>query len=108
MDAGAYYPPAGPHSAESHRYEGADRREQDRRVERFGRRFGRGTRPDAAEFPGEILRGGIAVPGEREDLASLPDGDLRHDMGGRPEPVQANSAGVARLFEGPVPDQPCA
>ena len=56
------------------------RREDDRRVERLGRRLVRAAGPDGAERARERLRRHVARTGEGEDPPSLPARDLRDDM----------------------------
>ena len=53
------------------------------------------ARPRRAELAREGLRRSIARARERVHLASLPDGDLAHDVGGGAEPVDPEPAAVA-------------
>ena len=75
---------------------GADRREDDRRVERLRRRLVRAAGPFRAELAREILRRAIAGPGEGIDALPLVAGDLRDDVGGGAEAVEAEPLGRRR------------
>ena len=89
MDAAADDAAALADVAERLGHEGADRREDDRGVERLGRRRSRILGRGAAERQGEGLRRGVAGTGEGVDAAALPDGDLGEDVGGGAEAVEA-------------------
>ncbi len=78
------------------RYQRSDRREDDRRVERLGRRLVRTARPDGAESAREFLCLDIARPSEGEEPPALIAHHLRHDMGGRAKAVDAETFCVAR------------
>ena len=86
----------------------ADRREDDRRVERFRRRIERAAAPGRPELEREALGRGIAGPREREHAPALTDRDLGDDVGGGAEAVEADPAALARHPQRPVADQPGA
>ena len=56
----------------------------------------------------KFLRGAVARPGERVDVASLPPADLGDDVGGGAEAIQTDAAAVARQLERTPADQPGA
>src|SRR6266571_978085 len=71
MNSGANYRTAFAHGAQGRRNQRADRREEDRRVERLGRSGVRSARPGRSEGEREALRLRVPGAGEREELASL-------------------------------------
>src|SRR5207244_7999947 len=81
--------------AQGQRDECADRREEERGVELLGRRLVGAAGPSGAEPSREILRRAVARPGEGVDLAALVAGDLRDDVRGRAEAVDADAPRVA-------------
>ena len=83
-------------------------REQDRRVERLGRRVVGGARPLRAELAREALRVGVARPREGEHAPALVARDLDRDVRRRAEAVEAERRGVARHAQAAVADQPRA
>jgi hypothetical protein len=83
-------------------------REEDRALERDGRRIERAPGPDAAEGAREGLGLDVARTGEREDLAALEEGDLGDQMGRGAEPVEPDPRRGACHAEGAVTDQPRA
>ena len=105
VDAGADHAAAFAHRFQCRRHERADGREDDRAVERFGRRRVGGAGPAGAELAGEVLPGDIARPGERENVAALPAGHLRDDVSRGAEPVQAELPPFARDAQRTPPDQ---
>ena len=74
------------------RHQRPDRREDQRRVELFGRLLVGAAGPGRAEPAREFLRRRVAGPREGEDLASLIARDLRHDVRRRAEPVDPERA----------------
>src|SRR5205823_5898224 len=90
---------------ERSRHEVADGSEDKRGVERFGGCFVRGSRPRCAKLARERLPCRVAAAGEGEDAAALVTGDLRDDVRGGAESVDAEVVGVAGEFEGAVPDE---
>src|SRR5262249_49452602 len=105
MDAGADHAAALARCRECGRYERADRREQDRRVELLGRRALRVAGPGGAELERETLRGLVAAAREREQLAASSARELREQMRRCAEPVEAEVAAVARGLVGAIADQ---
>ena len=105
VDAAADDPPALAHRRERRGNERADGREQDRGVERLGRRLVRSAGPFGAHRAGERLAGRIAGPGEGEHPPSLPSADLGDDVRGRAEAVEADRPPVPGHFERPPADQ---
>ena len=105
MDAAADHPPALADRRKRHRHQGADRGEDDGRVELFRRRLVRPASPGGAQRAGEILRRGVTRAREGEDLAALPDRDLAQNMGGGAESVEPEPAAVARFSQAAPADQ---
>ena len=99
MDAGADDAAALAHGLQGERHQVADRREEDRRVERRGRRLVRRAGPGRAELEGERARPRVLAPGERENLATLRARDLGDEVRGGAEPVEPDAAAVACLHE---------
>ena len=66
------------------------------------------ARPDRAEPAREALRRLVARPGEGEDLAALEAADLRQDMRGGAEAVEADPLARPRRFQAAPADQPGA
>src|ERR1017187_10360248 len=64
-------------------------------VEPFRRRLFRAARPHRAERACEVLCGGVALAREGEHAPALPDRDLRQDMGGGAEAVEAERLAFA-------------
>ena len=81
--------PPGATARKRRRHQRADRREDDRRIELVGRHGGRITGPHRAQPQRERLRLGIAGLRERVDLLVLVHGNLRDDVRGRAEAVEA-------------------
>src|SRR5690606_31089270 len=87
-------------SSQADGHELSGRREDDGRVERLGRDLVGAARPGASQPAREGLGGRIAWPGEGEDRLTFVDGELREQMGGGPEAVEAqpmHRPGFARL-----------
>ena len=92
MDAAADDDAAFLRGGEGGRHQCADRREDQRRVERLGRRGCRIPGPFGAETTREILRQLVARPGESENPAALVASDLGDNMGGGAETVDPDGA----------------
>src|SRR4029079_15954158 len=75
--------------SQGERNEGTHGRVDNGRIERRGRQFGRLAAPRGAEFAGEHLRFAVTGTHERVDFPALPDADLREDVRGGAEAVQA-------------------
>ncbi len=95
VNAGADDAAALSHRSQRERDERADRCKDDRGVERLRRRLVRAAGPNCAEAVGKGLARRIAGAREGEDRAPLPSRDLRHDMRGGAEPVEAEPPAVA-------------
>ena len=95
MNAGADDDTSATDGAKSRRNERADGGEDDRGVERLGRRLRGGSGPDGTELTGEDLTGHVAFTGEREDLAALVDRNLRDDVRGGSESVETDPSRIA-------------
>src|SRR5262249_55909544 len=108
MDAAADHGAALAGSGESGRDERADRREDQRRIERLGCRHRRWAGPFGAEPSREILCRDIAGAGKGEDPAALVPGALRHDMGGGAKTVESYKTRVPGHPQAAVADQPGA
>ncbi len=108
VDAAADHRAALAHRAQRHRHQAADRREQHGGVERLGRRLGGGSGPGAAEAEREGAARGVVGPGEGEDAPSLPDCQLRDQVCGGAETVDAEGARFAGEAQRAVADQPGA
>ena len=61
--------------------------------------------PFGAEPTGKILRRRVARPGEGEEAAALMAQHLRHDVRGRPKPVNSDERRGTRHLQGPPADQ---
>ena len=81
--------PAGAHRRQGRRHQRADRREEYRRIQRFRGRLVGVAGPDGAQLAGEGLRLAIPGLGEREHPPALRSGDLRQQVRGGPEAVEA-------------------
>src|ERR1035437_6214816 len=77
------------------RHQRAHRRENDGGIERLRRRLFRAARPHRAERAREVLRRRVALAREGEHAPALPDRDLRQDMGGGAEAVEAERLAFA-------------
>src|SRR5215211_281957 len=108
VDAGADDDAARGDGGQRGRHERTDRREDDRAVERLGRRPHRVARPLGAQLARERLRVSVIAAREGEHAAALVAQDLGDDVGARPEAVEADAFGVARHAQRPVADQPGA
>ncbi|ABA51266.1 hypothetical protein BURPS1710b_A1017 [Burkholderia pseudomallei 1710b] len=87
------------------RHERADRCEDQRRIERLGRGFVAAARPRGAEPAREPLRGGVARARERINGAPLKTRDLRDEVRGRAESVQADAPRGTGHLQRPVADE---
>ena len=105
MDAAADDASAFAHRAKAGRNQRADRCEQDHGVEFLRRRLIRSAGPDGAERAGEILRDDISRAREGIDLLPAMTADLRGDMRGGAEPIEAYAIGGARGFQASPADQ---
>src|SRR5262249_9582394 len=105
VDAGADDAAAFARRRKRERHQRSDRREEKRRVERLGRARRGVAGPAAAQPARKVLRCGVAGTRERVELAALEDRDLRDDVRGRAESVDADAARVARRCERAVADQ---
>ena len=74
-------------------------------IEFLRRRLVRAAGPDGAEPPGEVLGLCVAGAGEGIDALALMDGDLRDDMGGRAEAIEADRLAVAGHAVGAMADE---
>ena len=108
MDAGADHGAAGRDGTERRRNQGADGREEQRRVQLLGRPLVRGAGPFGAKAQREFDRRPVARPGEGENPAALGAGDLGDDVRRRAEAVQTEAFGIARHGERAVADEPGA
>ena len=61
--------------------------------------------PHRTQLPCEILSGRVAAARESIHTPTLMTGNLRNDVRGRAEPVEADGVGIARHAVGPVSDQ---
>src|SRR5205823_7402429 len=86
-------------------HERADWSEEERGVERFRRRVLGRSGPDCAELARESLALVVPSPRESEDAAPLVARDLRDDVRGGAEAVDAQVVRVAGEFEGAVTDE---
>jgi hypothetical protein len=77
------------HGGERQRDERADRRVDDRRVERFGCLFVRASCPDRAQAAGKILRSAVAWARKRKNSSAALLRHLRDDMRRRAEAIEA-------------------
>jgi hypothetical protein len=93
------------HGAQRCHDEWANRREDDGGVERCGRNLARISGPSGAESAREPLRFKVAGPREGINFAFLVTRDLRHDMRGRAEAVNADSFRVAGFDERTITNQ---
>ena len=91
MDAAAHHDAAFADGPERRRHQRADRREDDGRVERLGRRLVGAAGPRRAQARARSPAPCVARPGEGEDLAALMPRHLRHDMRRRAEAVNAEA-----------------
>ena len=96
VDAGADDDAAGRDVRQRFGNEAADRREDDRRVERLGRRLVRSAGPGHAHASRERLRLVVAGRRERVHLAPVVQRDLRDDVRRRAEAVQPEPADLLR------------
>ena len=108
VDPGADDRPARGDRPQRRRDERADGREQDRGVELLRRLAVGAAGPLGAELARERLRLLVARAGEGEDAPPLRPRDLRDDVRGGPEAVEAEPLRVAREPERAVADQPGA
>jgi len=97
VNASADHTPTLAYNLQSGGHKLANRRENDGGVERTGRAFIRTSSPDGTHALGKKLRISIAAAREGIDLAALPDADLGDDVRSRPETIEPNSLGIARL-----------
>src|SRR5438067_3756940 len=105
MDAAADYGATLLCGGKGGRHQRADRREDQRRVERIGRRLVRAPGPLRAQRAGELLRGEIARAGEGEQPAALMADDLRDDVGGGAKTVDPDQLRVPGHAQGAVADE---
>jgi hypothetical protein len=91
VDAAADDAPALRDRRQRRRDQSADRREDDRGVQRLRRRLARAARPFRVQRQREFLGGEVAVAGEGEDPSALPAAELRDNMRRRAEAVYADS-----------------
>src|SRR5207248_4981430 len=89
VDAAAHDHASLPHGLERKRYERADRSAEQRGIEWFGRRFVGGACPGGAELAREALALRVATAREGDDAAALVARDLRDDVRGGAEAVDA-------------------
>ena len=108
MDPGAHHRPAFDEGPQGRGNQRADRCEDERGIERLGRRGIRIAGPHSAQRQSETLGFGIPTPGERVHLAALVARDLGHDVGRGPEAVDPEPSRIARQAQRAVPDEPGA
>src|SRR6185312_1166815 len=83
----------------------ANRRENQRRVERFRRRLIRTARPNHAQPAREILAGRVARLRECISAAAAVMRDLREDMGGGAKTIETDAFRLARETQRAIADQ---
>ena len=108
MDPGTDNDTTGVEHLQCGRDQRANGGEDDGGVERLWWTGQRIASPFATELERKALGLYISGRGEREHAPSLVSGNLGDDVGGRPEPVQAEPPRFPRHPERPVADQPRA
>src|SRR5207249_6194543 len=83
-------------------------REEERRVELFGRQLVGSACPCRAKLAREALTVDVSRSGECEDAAALMHSDLRDEVRGGAEPVEADALRVARESQSTEADESCA
>src|ERR1700730_7049098 len=96
MNAAADHASTFLHGLERGRPERTHGRENDGRVERLRRRLVRAAGPGRAKLAGKMLRRRVARARESIDLKTLPHRDLRQEMRGRSEAIDAEVFPLAR------------
>src|SRR4029453_10960863 len=108
MDARADHRAAPRRRSQRDGNQGSGRCEDQRRVQRRGRRFVAPAGPVDAKTPREPLSVSVSRPGEGVDGASLCQRDLRDEMRRGPETVNAERSSLARHRIRTISDQPRA
>ncbi len=88
MDARTHHAPTLANGLQGDWNERADRREDDRRIERLGRTHIGVAHPLHTDLPREGLGIDVSRTGEGKHRPTLRDRDLRDDVGRRPEAIE--------------------
>ena len=105
MDAAQHERAALVERGECQRHEGAHGSKYDRGVEEVRRLVLGRSRPFRAEFAREFLGRIVALAREGEHLLPMKDGELRHDVRGGSEAIDAETLCVAHQIPSAVADQ---
>jgi len=105
MDAGANDSPALAHGLQGQRHEIADRRIDDRHIERLRRHFVGSSRPRCTEAAGKRLCVRISRTRERKHRPPLPLCNLRNDMARRTKTVDPQLFAFTGNHQRTPPDQ---
>src|ERR1700731_4453047 len=106
MNASTHDPAAFAGDRQCSRHECADRRENDRCIQRLWRLLVRATRPDGTQLPRKLLALEIAWTGEGEHISTLGTCNLREKMSGCSKAVQAQIGCRPCGSIRPVADEP--
>ncbi len=108
VNAGADHPAAGADGGQGRRHQGAHGGEENRGIEKVGRRLIGVACPHRAKLPGEGLGLEITRSGKGEDPAALGAGDLGEEVRGGAKAVEAEIGSLACGTIGAIADEPRA